>query len=111
MERRANPPESGSPVTSGIRSPVTRKWGTMAGVPQNPPPAPKHRTLKMFAAGLGVRVAGGCLIWLGDGSDKPFRKGVVVLGVVLSIGGIGLLKYLLYSGLRRKRRVIPPATA
>ena len=53
--------------------------------------------------GLAVRLVGVALLWLGDGSDNLFRKGLVVTGVVLSIGGIGVLRYLLFSGLRKKR--------
>jgi hypothetical protein len=56
----------------------------------------------MFSLGLGVRLAGVGLIVLGDGHPGAFRKTLVVVGVVLTVGGIGILKYLLYSGLRRR---------
>ena len=77
---------------------------------QEPPPA-RRRTVKLFLVGLGVRLLGLCLIWLGDGSDSLFHKAVVVTGVVLSVGGIGILKYLLYAGLRQKRPAVPSGGA
>ncbi len=57
-------------------------------------PAPR----RLFALGLGVRLLGLLLVWAGDGSAAPWRKAVVVLGVVLSVGGIAVLRYLLLSG-------------
>jgi hypothetical protein len=39
-------------------------------------------------------------VWLGDGSASLFRKGVVAVGLVLSVGGIGVLKYLMLRGKR-----------
>jgi hypothetical protein len=56
----------------------------------------------MFGVGLAVRLLGLALIWLGDGSPSVFRKAVVVLGVILSIGGIAVLRYLLISSFRKK---------
>lgn len=56
-------------------------------------------TLSIFALGLSVRLLGVLFIWLGDGHDQWWRKALVVLGVVLSIGGIGVLKFLLVKGL------------
>jgi hypothetical protein len=74
---------------------------------QAPPDAPvearPRRTLRVFTVGLSVRLAGVGLIWLGDGHDGVFRKGLVVAGVVLSIGGIGVLKYLLLRDFRWRR--------
>jgi len=32
-----------------------------------------------------------------------FHKGLVVLGVILSIGGITVLRYLLFLGFRKKK--------
>jgi hypothetical protein len=58
---------------------------------------------QMFVLGLGVRLIGVALIWLGDGSSNSFRQAVVVVGVILSVGGIAVLKWLLYTGLRRNR--------
>ena len=57
----------------------------------------------MFGVGLSVRLLGLALIWLGDGSPTLFRKALVVLGIVLSIGGITVLRYMLISGLRKKK--------
>ena len=62
----------------------------------------KRRKWKLFGIGLAVRLIGVLLIWLGDGRDSVFRKGLVVLGLILSIGGIGVLRYLLISGFRRR---------
>jgi hypothetical protein len=63
----------------------------------------KRRKWRWFGVGLAVRLVGLLFIWLGDGHDSVFRKGLVVLGVVLSIGGIGVLRYLLISGFRKKK--------
>jgi hypothetical protein len=62
----------------------------------------RHPKLKIFALGLAIRLAGLALIWLGDRHDSLFRKTLVVIGVILSIGGIGVLKFLLYHGMRKK---------
>ena len=75
----------------------------MEAIPCNVPGTEKRRKWKLFGAGLAVRLIGVLLIWLGDGHDSAFRKGLVVLGLILSIGGIGVLRYLLISGFRRKR--------
>ena len=56
---------------------------------------------RTFLFGLGVRLVGLLLIWLGDGSDSLGRKALVIVGVALSIGGIAVLRYLLYAVLRR----------
>ena len=63
----------------------------------------RRRKWKVFGIGLAVRLLGVFFIWLGDGHDSLFRRGLVVLGLILSIGGIGVLRYLLISGFRRKR--------
>lgn len=63
----------------------------------------KRKKWRMFGAGLAVRLFGLLLIWLGDGSASVFRKAVVVLGVILSVGGIAVLRYLLISGFRKKK--------
>jgi len=63
----------------------------------------KDRKWKVFGVGLAVRLMGLLLIWLGDGHNSVFRKGLVVLGLILSIGGIGVLRYLLISGFRKKK--------
>ena len=71
---------------------------------------PKHRgALQTFGVGLAVRLLGLLLIWAGDGHTSVFSKAVVVVGVILSLGGIAILKYLLYAGLKKKpKRVTEP---
>lgn len=66
--------------------------------------AGNRRTLKVVVAGLGTRLVGACLIWMGDGHASPLHKGLVVVGVILSVGGIAVLKFLLMRGLSRTRR-------
>jgi hypothetical protein len=63
----------------------------------------KRRKWRIFGIGLAVRLFGVILIWLGDGSPAILRKVLVVLGVILSIGGITVLRYLLISGFRKKK--------
>jgi hypothetical protein len=75
----------------------------MEAIPCPVPGSEKRRKWKLFGIGLAVRLMGVLLIWVGDGHDSVFRKGLVVLGLILSIGGIGVLRYLLISGFRRKR--------
>jgi hypothetical protein len=58
---------------------------------------------RMFGVGLAVRLFGLLLIWLGDGSPSLFCKSLVVLGVILSVGGIAVLRYLLIAGLRKRK--------
>ena len=55
------------------------------------------RNRRLFALGLGVRLGGLALIWAADGSALWWRKALVVAGVVLSIGGITVLRYMLLS--------------
>jgi len=62
----------------------------------------KPRNWRWFLIGLSVRLMGVALIWLGDGHDSIFRKGMVVIGVIFSIGGIGVLRYLLIAGFRKR---------
>ncbi len=59
---------------------------------------PASRKWKPVALGLAIRLVGVLLLWLGDGSDDWWRKAVVIVGVVLSIGGLTLLRFLLLSG-------------
>ena len=75
----------------------------MEAIPCSVPGTEKRRKRKLFGIGLAVRSVGVLLIWLGDGHDSVFRKGLVVLGLILSIGGIGVLRYLLISGFRKKK--------
>ena len=56
------------------------------------------RARRVFALGIVVRLVGLALIWAGDGSAARWRQALVVLGVVLSVGGIAVLRYLLLSG-------------
>jgi Na+/melibiose symporter-like transporter len=63
----------------------------------------KQRTWRMFGVGLAVRLVGVAFLWLGNGHDSWFRKGLVIVGLVLSIGGIGILRFLLISGFRKKK--------
>ena len=63
----------------------------------------KRKKWRMFGVGLAVRLAGVALLWLGDGHAGWFRKSLVVVGLVLSIGGIGILRFLLISGFRKKK--------
>ncbi|MES2697194.1 MAG: hypothetical protein V4773_27260 [Verrucomicrobiota bacterium] len=63
----------------------------------------KRRKWRLFGWGVVIRLLGLALIWLGDGHDNVFRKALVVTGVVLSIGGITVLRYLLISGFRKRK--------
>jgi hypothetical protein len=58
--------------------------------------------LRVFAMGMVIRLVGLLLIWLGDGHTSLISKVVVVVGVILSIGGIAILKWLSFQP-RRKR--------
>ena len=68
----------------------------------------KRQKWKWFWIGLAVRLLGLLFIWVGDGHDSVFRKSLVVLGLILSVGGIAVLRYLLISGFRKKRADSPP---
>ena len=57
---------------------------------------------RMFTVGLSVRLLGLLLIWLGDGSSHWFRIAVVIVGVILSVGGIAVLRYMLMAPLLTK---------
>ena len=65
----------------------------------------KHHRWGLFWPGLVVRLAGLGLIWIGDGHGSLFRKGLVIVGVVLSVGGIAVLRYLLFAPLLSRLRV------
>ena len=54
-----------------------------------------------------MRLFGVLLIWAGDGSTAVWRRALVVVGVVLSVGGIAVLRYLLLSDLLTRRRPSP----
>jgi hypothetical protein len=57
-------------------------------------PRSGRKALHVFAFGLLVRLIGVFLIWVGNGHTSIFSKVVVVIGVVLSVGGIAVLKWL-----------------
>ena len=59
---------------------------------------PGPRKWQLVALGIAIRLVGVLLLWLGDGSEDWWRKTVVIVGVLLSIGGLTLLRFLLLSG-------------
>lgn len=61
-------------------------------------PATPARKWRLFAIGVAVRLLGLLFLWLGNGYTSIFRKSLVVLGLVLSIGGIAVLRFLLLAG-------------
>ena len=66
--------------------------------------------MKLFALGLITRLLGAGLIWAGDGHDHVFAKSSVIVGVILSVGGIAVLRYMLFRGLCSRRSTSRPAT-
>ena len=74
-----------------------------AACPSSEAGAQKRRKWKLFVVGLAVRLLGVLFIWLGDGHHSVFRKALVLVGLLLTIGGIGVLRYLLVSSFRRKK--------
>ena len=75
-------------------------------LPTTTPPSPERgRTLQTFAVGLLVRLAGLALIALGDGHDAWWAKGLVIVGVAISVLGIGVLRYLLVAPLLKNLRM------
>ena len=75
----------------------------MKAIPCHVPRTDGRRKRRLFGIGLAVRLIGVLLLWLGDGHDSMFGKGLVVLGLILSIGGIGVLRFLLISGFQEKK--------
>lgn len=65
----------------------------------------KHSFGTIFGSALTLSAVGPGLIWAGDGHVELYRRGMVVLGLILTIVGIGLLRYLLYSGVRKKETI------
>ncbi len=63
----------------------------------------KRKKWRLFGIGLAVRLVGVAMLWLGNGHESWFRKGLVVVGLILSIGGIAILRFLLISGFRKKK--------
>ena len=43
------------------------------------------------------------MIWLGDGHTSLLSKATVVLGVILSVGGIGVLRFMLFKSFKDAR--------
>ena len=64
----------------------------------------RRSKLKTFALGLGVRLAGVAFIALGDGHDNPWAKALVIAGVVVTVTGMGFLRFLLFQPLLSRIR-------
>ena len=64
-----------------------------------PPSARKQRNWRLFAIGLGVRLLGVGFLWAGDGHTSLGSKIIVILGVILSIGGLAVLRFMLMGPL------------
>ena len=60
--------------------------------------------LRVFLVGLAVRLTGVLLIVLGDGHSTLLAKATVVVGVIVTVGGIGILRWLLFQSLFRKHK-------
>jgi hypothetical protein len=58
---------------------------------------------RAFFLGLAVRLCGVALILLGDGHATLLAKTSVVLGVIVTVTGMGILRWLLFQSLFRKR--------
>lgn len=58
--------------------------------------------LTTFVVGLLIRLGGLALIALGNGHDNVWAKASVVVGVVISITGIAVLRFLLFQPLLGK---------
>ena len=58
-----------------------------------------HRKLKMFVTGVLVRLIGVGLIILGEGHDNLWAKALVVCGVIITVTGMAILRYLLFQPL------------
>jgi hypothetical protein len=68
--------------------------------------------LSVFIAGLLVRVVGLLLIWAANGHSSLASKIIVVIGVVLSVFGIGILKWLSFQPRRRSTSgEVPPGSS
>ena len=61
-----------------------------------------HPVLYIFLFGVGIRLIGLLLIVVGNGHTSLFSKVVVVVGVILSVFGIGVLKWLSFQPRRKK---------
>lgn len=65
-------------------------------------PSDRHKKLKVVVVGIVVRLVGLVLIFLGDGHESLWAKALVIVGVIISVTGIGILRYLLLSPMFRK---------
>ena len=54
----------------------------------------KGNKLSLVAGGIAVCLVGGMLIFLGDGHDSLSSKVIVASGVIITVVGIGFLRYL-----------------
>jgi hypothetical protein len=59
---------------------------------------------EVFLIGLGVRLLGVALLLLGDGHSTLLAKATVIVGVILTVGGIAILRWLLFQSLFRKKK-------
>jgi formate/nitrite transporter FocA (FNT family) len=70
--------------------------------------AARHPILSIFTAGILIRILGGFAIWAADGHDNLAAKIVVVIGVALSVFGIGVLKWLSMRPRRKDNFAVQP---
>ncbi len=63
-----------------------------------------RKKLKTFAIGIGVRLAGLPLILLGDGHDTLWAKALVIAGVIITVAGMSILRFMLFQPLLTKLR-------
>ena len=55
----------------------------------------RRKKQRVIASGIIVRLFGAGLIFLADGHDSLWSKALVIAGVIISVTGIGILRYLL----------------
>ena len=67
-----------------------------------------RKKLKTFAIGLAVRLAGIPLILIGDGHDALWAKALVIIGVIITVAGMTVLRFLLFQPLLTKLRPKKP---
>jgi hypothetical protein len=70
-------------------------------IPPTTPAEQKPNRLQVFTAGILVRLFGLLLIWIGDGHRGFGFKALLVIGVILSLFGIGILKWLSFQPRRK----------
>ena len=66
--------------------------------------SPPRFRWRVFLTGLIVRLAGVLLIVLGDGHSSLLAKASVIAGVIITVGGMGILRWLLFQSLFRKHK-------